>query len=94
MVCDRQLFRLKNIKQEVRAMASPHSRLFHLASTAAKYFFIGLFGVAVTGLIAATFGLSHIFVLLLPCLWRWLLRLGITISCLFATAVIVESLSS
>lgn len=75
-------------------MKSPHNRLFHLACKAAKYFFVGLLGVAVTGLITATFGIFHIFVLLLPWLWSWLLRLGITIGCLFATAVIVESLSS
>ena len=75
-------------------MTSPHNRLFHLACKAAKYFLVGLFGVAVTGLIAATFGISHLFIMLLPWLGSWLLRLGITIGCLFATAVVVESLSS
>lgn len=75
-------------------MINPHSQLFRLACKAAKYFFVGLFGVGVTGLIAATFGVSHVFVLLLPCLWIWIGRFGITIGCLLATAVIVESLSS
>ena len=75
-------------------MINPHSQLFRLACKAAKYFFVGLFGVGITGLIAVTFGISHLFVMLLPCLWTWLLRFGITIGCLFATAVIVESLSS
>ncbi|MBD2077081.1 hypothetical protein H6F86_24985 [Phormidium sp. FACHB-592] len=75
-------------------MKNSHNRLFHLACKAAKYFFVGLFGVVVTGLLTAAFGIFHIFVLLLPWLWSWLLRLGITISCLLATAVIVESLSS
>jgi CBS domain containing-hemolysin-like protein len=88
------LFRSEIIKKEVRAMTRPHSRLFHLACKAAKYFFAGLLGVSVTGLIAASFGLFPIFAMLVPWLWSWLLRMGITIGCLFATAVIVESLSS
>lgn len=75
-------------------MKSSHNRLFYLACKAAKYFLVGLFGVAVTGLLTAVFGLFHVFVWLLPWLWSWLLRLGITISCLLATAVIVESLNS
>ena len=75
-------------------MINPHSPLFRLACIAAKYFFVGLFSVGITGLITVTFGVSHLFVMLLPCLWRLGLWLGITIGCLFATAVIVESLSS
>ena len=75
-------------------MTNSHSQLFRLACKAAKYFFVGLLGVCITSLIAATFGVSHLFVMLLPCLWSWCLRFGITIGCLFATAVIAESLSS
>lgn len=73
---------------------NPHSRLFYLACKASKYFLIGLFGVGITGLITVTFGISHVFLVMLPWLWHWFLRFGITIGCLFATAVIVESLSS
>ena len=71
-----------------------HSQLFRLACKAAKYFLVSCFGIGMTGLIAVTFGVFHVFVMLLPCLWNWLLRFGITIGCLFATAVITESLSS
>lgn len=81
-------------KKEVRAMINPHSRLFYLACKAAKYFLIGLFSVGATSLIAATFGIFHVFLAMLPWLWYWFLRFGVTIGCLFATAVIVESLSS
>lgn len=79
---------------KVKAMTSPHRHLFHLTCKASKYFFIGLFGVGIIGLIASTFGIFHLFVTLLPWLWIWFLRLGILIACLFTTVAITESLSS
>jgi hypothetical protein len=59
-----------------------------------KYFLLTLLGLAIALVLSHVFGaVSIIAMLLSPGLWIWVVRIAISLVCLFAIAMIVESWS-
>lgn len=66
--------------------------LFRLASRCLKYLLLFVFGLAITFVISSIVGLGGVTQMLLPVIAHLLSRLTITLICLFAAAIIIESL--
>ena len=69
-----------------------HNLLFKLGSKALKYFLLALVGFAIAYVISTSLGGSYIATSVLFLVGYWVLRLGIILFCLIATAIILESL--
>ncbi len=69
-----------------------NSHLFMLTSKLLKYFLLALFGLAITYVLSLSFGTLNIAATLLPLVVHWVIRLGISLLCLMAVVIIVESL--
>lgn len=68
--------------------------LFEWFCKGLKYFLLALLGVALAFVVSHTFGAYTIVGMLLSAsLWRWVARIAISLVCLFAIAMIVESWS-
>lgn len=66
--------------------------LFEWFCKGLKYFLLALLGVALAFVVSHTFGAYTIVGMLLSAsLWRWVARIAISLVCLFAIAMIVES---
>ncbi|AVH66907.1 hypothetical protein CDG77_17795 [Nostoc sp. 'Peltigera membranacea cyanobiont' 213] len=66
--------------------------LFRLASRFLKYLLLFVFGLAITFVISGILGLGGVTQMLLPVIADLLAKLTIILICLFATAIIIESL--
>ncbi len=69
-----------------------HIFLFRLATIFLKYFLLFVSGLAITYVISSSFGLSNVTIMLLPLIGQLFERLAIVLLCLFAAAMIIESL--
>jgi hypothetical protein len=68
--------------------------LFEWFCKGLKYFMLALLGVALAFVVSHTFGAYMIVGMLLSAgLWIWVVRIAISLVCLFAIAMIVESWS-
>ncbi|OUL25261.1 hypothetical protein [Nostoc sp. 106C] len=65
--------------------------LFRLASRFLKYLLLFTVGLAIAFVMSTSFGASHFMMMLLPLIGQWLGRLALILLCLFAAAMIVES---
>ncbi|BAY19977.1 hypothetical protein NIES21_58470 (plasmid) [Anabaenopsis circularis NIES-21] len=66
--------------------------LFRLASRFLKYLLLFIFGLAITFVLSSIVGLGGVAQMLLPVITSLLARLTIFLICLFAAAMISESL--
>ncbi len=69
-----------------------HNLLLRVVFKSLKYFLLALIGFGFVSLVSMTFGGIQIMNPLLPFVGGLVLRLGIILLCLIATAIIVESL--
>ncbi|QIR38056.1 hypothetical protein HCG51_15980 [Tolypothrix sp. PCC 7910] len=65
--------------------------LFRLASRILKYLLLFTSGLAIACVMSMSLGASHITIMLLPMIGQWLGRLALLLLCLFAAAMILES---
>jgi hypothetical protein len=70
-----------------------YRRLFHLASKFLKYFLLLLLGFAIAYVMSMSFGALTLASSLLPLIMGWVWRLGLALVCLFALAMIIESVN-
>lgn len=66
--------------------------MLKFASKAMKYYLLGVFGFTVTCWIASILGTLHLISPLFPVIGEYLFRSMAFILCLFATAIVIESL--
>jgi hypothetical protein len=70
------------------------SMLFKWFGQGLKYFLLALLGLALAFVVSHTFGADTIVGMLLSAgLWIWVTRIAISLVCLFAIAMILESCS-
>ncbi|NWF62565.1 MAG: hypothetical protein HXY43_25850 [Fischerella sp.] len=69
-----------------------HNLLFRVVSKSLKYFLLALVGFAIAYVVSIILGGQYIVIPLLPLVRDLILRLGIILFCLMATAIVVESL--
>jgi hypothetical protein len=74
-------------------MKSQHENnfLFRIASQFLKYLLLFACGLAIACVMSLGFGGSNLAIMLLPLVTEWLGRLALVLLCLFAAAIIIES---
>ncbi|MBW4556434.1 MAG: hypothetical protein KME59_10920 [Trichormus sp. ATA11-4-KO1] len=66
--------------------------LFKWACRGLKYFLLTLLGFAIAFVISQIFGaVSIVGILLSPRLWIWIVRIAVSLLCVFAIAIMLES---
>lgn len=65
--------------------------LFRIATKFLKYFLLFASGLAIACVMSMSFGGSKLVMMLLPLVTEWLGRLALILLCLFAAAIITES---
>jgi uncharacterized membrane protein len=73
-------------------LRNDQNMLFNLACKGLKYFLLTLLGFAIAYVLSHVFGaVSIVGILLSATLWIWFFRIAISLFCLFAIAMMIES---
>lgn len=76
----------------MKIIKDDNNMLLNLTGKGLKYFLLALLGVAVAFVVSHVFGaVSIVGILLSASLWIWFARIAVSLFCLFAIAIVVES---
>ncbi|MEJ6481348.1 hypothetical protein N0Y54_08395 [Nostoc punctiforme UO1] len=76
----------------MKILKDDNNILLNLTGKGLKYFLLTLLGVAVAFVVSQVFGaVSIVGILLSASLWIWFARIAVSLFCLFAIAIVVES---
>jgi hypothetical protein len=76
----------------MKILKDDNNMLLNWTGKGLKYFLLALLGVAVAFVVSHVFGaVSIVGILLSASLWIWFARIAVSLFCLFAIAIVVES---